>query len=301
MRRLTAALLLVCLLLVCLLLGGCAAQEAAPAPSPAAEAPASPLPTAPAHPYAPLRVYFDGLLTGRGYVHSGAAFLAPETVCAFYGLACETALDAEGFTLSLPALTVRGKKGEAVFAADGRYLYAPEGWIEADGKLYLPADAIARIFGVTVTLSDDLARADVGSTGCRLLRGGEDYYSRTTQADDLFWLIHIIYAEAHHETLAGQIGVGSVVLNRVKSADFPDTIAAVVLDREHTLQFSPVGSGEVAAQPDETAELAAFLCLEGYNTVGDSLYFVNPERGDASWFDRSLTRVCAIGSHTFYK
>ena len=287
MRRLTAALLLVCLLLVCLLLGGCAAQEAAPAPSPAAEATASPLPTAPAHPYAPLRVYFDGLLTGRGYVHSGAAFLAPETVCAFYGLACETALDAEGFTLSLPALTVRGKKGEAVFAADGRYLYAPEGWIEADGKLYLPADAIARIFGVGVIT--------------HLLMREEDYYSRTTQADDLFWLIHIIYAEAHHETLAGQIGVGSVVLNRVKSADFPDTIAAVVLDREHTLQFSPVGSGEVAAQPDETAELAAFLCLEGYNTVGDSLYFVNPERGDASWFDRSLTRVCAIGSHTFYK
>lgn len=290
------------LLLIVLLLCGCGAEETPPAPSPAAaETAAVALPEAPAHAFEPLRVYFDGLLSARGAMRNGVAYLAPETVCAYYDLSCETAWEEDGFTLRLPGLDVVGRKDLPYFIADGRYLYAPEGWIEEEGRLYLPADAIERLFGLTVELSDDLARADVGSTGYRLLRGGEGYYERTTQADDLFWLIHIIYAEAHHESLAGQIGVGNVVLNRVKSDDFPATIMAVVLDREHTLQFSPVGTGEVTAVPDETAQIAAYLCLEGYNTAGDSLYFVNPERGDPSWFDRSLTRVCTIGSHQFYK
>ena len=75
----------------------------------------------------------------------------------------------------------------------------------------------------------------------------------------------------------------------------------MVLDREHTLQFEPVGTGEVTAVPDEEAEIAAYLCLEGYNTVGDSLYFVNPARGDASWFERALTKVCVIDDLHFYR
>lgn len=291
------------LLIVCLLLCGCGSAqnsgEPAPVQTPPSAAPSAPLPTAPVHPYEPLRVCFDGLLTDRGYVRNGVFYLSPETVCAYYGMDCETMLSGEGFTLRLPALTVTGEASLPWFEADGRYLYAPEGWIEEDGRLYLPADAIERLFGLTVTAEG--SRAEVGSTGYRLLRGGEDYYARTTQADDLFWLTHIIYAEAHHESLACQIGVGNVVLNRVKSPDFPATIMAVVLDREHTLQFEPVGTGEVTAQPDEMAEIAAYLCLEGYNTVDGSLYFVNPERGDPSWFERALTKVCTIDHLHFYK
>ena len=294
------------LLILCLLLCGCAGARQGEAPSPSyparsGESPSAPLPTAAAHPYDPLRVYFDGLLTDRGYVREGVAYLAPETVCAYYGLDCETECSGDAFTLKIAGLTVTGDAALPYFRADGRYLYAPEGWLEADDRLCLPADAIEHLFGLRVEVSEDLARAEVGSTGCRLLRGGEDYYARTTQADDLYWLIHIIYAEARHESLACRIGVGNVVLNRVKSADFPATIMAVVLDREHTLQFEPVGTGEVTAVPDEEAEIAAYLCLEGYNTAGDSLYFVNPDRGDASWFERALTKVCVIDDLHFYR
>ena len=295
-----AALLLLAL---CLLLGGCAAEQRnplPPAPAPETAESVSP-PPAPTHPYEPLRVYIDGLLTDRGYVRNGRAYLSPETVCAYYGLESGTALTGEGFTLTVGALTAEGRKDRPWLLADGRYLYAPEGWVEADGRLYLPADAIERLFGLSVTLSEDLRTAELGSTGCRLLSGGEDYYERTTQADDLYWLIHLIYAEAHHESLEGQIGVGNVVLNRVADDRFPATIMAVVLDREHTIQFAPVGSGAIVAEPDENARIAAYLCLEGYNTAGDSLYFVNPARGDPGWFIRDLTPVCVIGSHHFYK
>ena len=293
------------LLILCLLLCGCGQTggrtEPSPEPEPRTISSPAPLPTAAAPPYDPLRVYFDGLLTDRGYVRNGAAYLAPETVCAYYGLDCESKVSEDAFTLPTGALTVTGDAALPYFRADGRYLYAPEGWIEAEGRLYLPVDAIEHLFGLSVEVSENPARAEVGSTGCRLLRGGEDYYARTTQADDLYWLIHIIYAEARHESLACRIGVGNVVLNRVKSGDFPATIMAVVLDREHTLQFEPVGTGEVTAVPDEEAEIAAYLCLEGYNTAGESLYFVNPARGDASWFERALTKVCVIDDLHFYK
>ncbi len=299
--------LLPLLLALCLLLGGCAAarESLAPAgsPAPAPTAEPSPLVLAPApeHPYRPLPVYIDGLLTLRGYLRGGTAYLPPESLCAHFGIVAETRWDGSSFTLRLPGLDVVGQDGLPYVTADGRYLYTPDGWFQADGLLYLPADAVERLLGLTVTLADDLSRAELIGAGCRLLRGGEDYYARTTQADDLFWLIHIIYSEAHHESLAGQIGVGNVVLNRVASDEFPATIMAVVLDREHTLQFSPVGSGEVVAAPDENAEIAAYLCLEGYKTAGDALYFVNPERGDPSWFASTLTPVCTIGSHQFYR
>ena len=158
---------------------------------------------------------------------------------------------------------------------------------------------------VVVKMASDLLDHWVGKTE-KAIRAAfeeaeEDYYVRTTQADDLYWLIHIIYAEAHHESLAGQIGVGNVVLNRVANDEFPATIMAVVLDREHTIQFTPVGTGAVTAEPDEKATIAAYLCLEGFNTAGDALYFVNPVRGDASWFVSDLTKVCTIGNHVFYK
>ena len=302
MRRLLPLLLALCLLLAaCGTARTATVPPAAPEPTPTAEPSPPALSPAPAHPYEPLPVYVDGLLTMRGYLRCGAAYLPPEAVCMYYGIGCETSWDGNDFILRLPGLDAAGRDGEPYITADGRYLYTPEGWFKADGALYLPADAVERLFGVTVTLAEDGSRADLSGTGYRLLRGGEDYYTRTTQADDLYWLIHIIYSEAHHESLAGQIGVGNVVLNRVASDDFPATIMAVVLDREHTLQFSPVGTGEVAAAPDESAEIAACLCLEGYKTAGDALYFVNPERGDPTWFARTLTPVCTIGHHQFYK
>lgn len=302
MRRLPPLLLALCLLLAaCGTARESPAPSAATAPSPTAEPAPAVFSPAPEHPYEPLPVYVDGLLTMRGYVRDGAAYLPPEAVCVYYGIGFETLWEDNSFTMRLQGLDVVGRDGLPYLTADGRYLYTPDGWFQADESLYLPADAVERLLGVTVTLADDCSRADMSGAGFRLLHGGEDYYARTTQADDLYWLIHIIYAEAHHESLAGQIGVGNVVLNRVASDDFPATIMAVVLDREHTLQFSPVGTGEVTAVPDESAEIAAYLCLEGYRTAGDALYFVNPERGDPSWFERTLTPVCSIDHHQFYK
>lgn len=298
MRRLAALLLL-----LALLLGGCAAAPEAPA-APEGETASPRQPEAPqrrSHDELPaVRVYFDGLLADRGYLVDGTLFLACDALCAARELPLDGEADEARFSLSLPGLSVSGQAGEEIFRADSRYLYEPAGWLTADRRICLPFDAVEKLFNVRVTLSDDGTRADVDTTAFRLLEGGEDYYEKHYSVDDLYWLSHIIHAESWQQPLAGQIGVGNVVLNRVRHEEFPDSIMDVVLDREHAVQFEPVLTGGVRERPDEQSLIAAYLCLEGYNTVGDSLFFVNPDKGSSYWFDTDRDFVVKIGDHQFY-
>ena len=74
----------------------------------------------------------------------------------------------------------------------------------------------------------------------------------------------------------GKIAVGNVVLNRVKSSSFPNSVKEVVFDDRYAIQFEPVANGTVYDRPTESALLAAKLCLEGAGAAGDSLYFFAP-------------------------
>ena len=94
----------------------------------------------------------------------------------------------------------------------------------------------------------------------------------------MYWLSRIICAEAGGESLAGQVAVGNVVLNRVDSDEFPNTIHEVIFDRKHAVQFEPVSNGTVYNEPTETSVQAAKLALQGVNTAGKSLYFFNMDR-----------------------
>ena len=100
--------------------------------------------------------------------------------------------------------------------------------------------------------------------------------------------------------MEGRIGVGAVVLNRVESDKYPNTIYEVIFDNHIVYQFEPVLRGTVYAEPDVLSVIAAYLALEGFNTVGESMYFVNPDLADDTWFRTSLTLVATIGDHDFY-
>ena len=68
----------------------------------------------------------------------------------------------------------------------------------------------------------------------------------------------------------------------------------------YTRQFTPVDNGSIYNTPSSEAVRAAQLCLEGVNTVGKSLFFLNPSIADASWFNSALTYYTTIGGHAFY-
>ena len=245
-------------------------------------------------------VYIDRLLSARAYVSGEAVFLPPEAVCAAAGLSMSWSEDNGTLTLSVPGAVLTGHKDDGYFEADGRYIYAPDGWLVKGDVLYLPSDAVERLFGVKINVSEKRDRLELSTDKLAVISGGANYYELNYDAELLYWLPQIINAEAKFEPLAGQIGVGNVVMNRLRSPDFPDTIFEVIYDTEHTVQFEPISTGGIFQEPTEQATIAAYLCLEGYSTVGGSLYFVNPEFG-SGWFDSSLELVETVGHHNFYK
>ena len=245
-------------------------------------------------------VYIDGLLSARAYVSGEAVFLPPEAVCAAARLSMSWSEDNGTLTLSVPGAVLTGHKDDGYFEADRRYIYAPDGWLVKGDVLYLPSDAVERLFGVKINVSEKRDRLELSTDKLAVISGGANYYELNYDAELLYWLPQIINAEAKFEPLAGQIGVGNVVMNRLRSPDFPDTIFEVIYDTEHTVQFEPISTGGIFQEPTEQATIAAYLCLEGYSTVGGSLYFVNPDYG-SGWFDSSLELVETIGHHNFYK
>ncbi len=246
------------------------------------------------------RVYIGGLLSGRAFIKNGTAYLALADIGEMYGVDISVDLTADGFTASAPGLELSAARDAGYAEANYRYIYLPRGYITCGDDVYLPLDAITRIFSLKGELTDK-GTVEFSTTQARMISGGEDYYATHFSADELYWLPHIAYVEALEEPLAGIMGVVSVVLNRVKDDDFPDTIFEVLYDSRTTVQFTPAATGSMHGKPTELYYIAAYLVLEGYNTVGESIYFVNPENNGNYWFRENRTYVTTIGDHEFYK
>jgi N-acetylmuramoyl-L-alanine amidase len=118
----------------------------------------------------------------------------------------------------------------------------------------------------------------------------------TTQ--DSYLLAQLIRAEAQGESFEGQVAVGAVVLNRLRDPRFPKTISGVIYDQ---WQFEPVTNGTINQAPDASARKAADAALTGWDPTGGALYFYNPDKVNDSYFTSSLTYVCLIGNHVYYK
>ena len=132
--------------------------------------------------------------------------------------------------------------------------------------------------------------------------GGAAVTSRDASHDaaDLYWLSRIISAESRGESLHGQIAVGNVVLNRVESPDFPDTIPGVIFDRVDGVQFEPVKNGTVYDTPTAQSVEAARRALDGETVIGDALYFYAPALSQGVWINANRTYAQTIGCHRFY-
>ncbi|SCY01755.1 cell wall hydrolase [Alkaliphilus peptidifermentans] len=136
--------------------------------------------------------------------------------------------------------------------------------------------------------------APVGETSPPISRG-------TVRDDDLYWLSRIIHAEAQGEPYKGKVAVGNVVLNRVKSDEFPNSIYGVVFDKQHGYtQFSPVIDGTIYNTPNSESIEAAKEALNGAKPVGDVLYFLNPRKSTNFWIVENRKFFTTIADHDFY-
>ena len=126
--------------------------------------------------------------------------------------------------------------------------------------------------------------------------------SKDYNSNDVYWLSRIIEAEARGESYKGKVAVGNVILNRVKSKDFPNTIYNVIFEYFGNIpQFSPVQEGTIYNTPSKESINAAKDAINGYKPVGDATYFFNPNKAAGSWIVKNKSYVSTIGGHAFYR
>ena len=112
---------------------------------------------------------------------------------------------------------------------------------------------------------------------------------------DVYLLAKTIHAEGRGEPYTGQVAIGAVILNRVRSSDFPNTVSGVVYQKH---AFTAVSDGQINLTPNETAMRAARDAINGWDPTGGALYYYNPAVATSAWiFDRQTVTV--IGKHVF--
>ena len=119
----------------------------------------------------------------------------------------------------------------------------------------------------------------------------------TASTSNLNLLSRLVYSEARGEPYTGQVAVAAVVLNRVSSSAFPNTIAGVIYQSG---AFDAVSDGQINLKPDNTATKAAQDALNGWDPSYGAIYYFNPNTATSAWiWSRPLTVV--IGNHRFCK
>lgn len=191
---------------------------------------------------------------------------------------------------SARAATHQVVRGESLFLISRQYGIAVEELRRANN---LTSDQIlvGQILNLPQGAQPQRAVARVASRGSDASRFTEN---------DIYWLAKIIHAEARGESYEGQVAVGAVVLNRVRSPLFPNTIYGVIFEKSQGryYQFSPVLDGSINLEPNQSARNAARDAINGWDPSGGALYFYNPATSTNRWIF-SLPVIKKIGKHVF--
>ena len=174
-------------------------------------------------------------------------------------------------------------------AADGRYgektrdavlWFQKKNGLQQDGKV---GDDTAAALGVTLSGSSSPKAAPASSSSAKIISADHRLLSK------------LVYAEARGEPYKGQVAVAAVVLNRVASSSFPNTISGVVYQRN---AFTCVNNGSINNTPDSSCIRAALDALNGWDPTGGCLYYYNPRTAVDDWIRTRPTKT-VIGRHSF--
>ena len=229
---------------------------------------------------------------GVAAVEQGVTYVSLRTVAEQLDADAQVSWENGRAVVRSDGLELTAVPGERWIISNGKYLYIPGGVKVESGRTLVPIRALAEAFGTHV-------RWD-GEHQTIFVEGAVAPPQGQYDEDALYWLSRIISAESRGESLEGQIAVGNVVLNRVEDVDFPNTIYGVIFDDRWGGQFEPVRNGTVYQDPTDLSVIAAKLCLGGASIVGESLYFLDPDKAGNLWTVYNRPYLMTIGVHDFY-
>lgn len=185
-----------------------------------------------------------------------------------------------------------GSSGENVLKAQKRLIQYGYLSGEADGKYGEETRDAVRLFqrrnGLTV--DGKIGSATAAALGITLSGASSSVSS------DQYLLARLIYAEARGESYKGKVAVGAVVLNRVRSSSFPNTISGVIYQSG---AFECVSNGSINLTPDSDSLRAAREAMNGWDPTGGCLYFYNAKTVASSSWIKTRTVKTVIGNHSF--
>ncbi|WP_229717870.1 spore cortex-lytic enzyme [Thalassobacillus devorans] len=115
--------------------------------------------------------------------------------------------------------------------------------------------------------------------------------------NDIQLMANAVYGEARGEPYVGQVAVAAVILNRVNSTTFPNTVAGVIFEPR---AFTAVADGQIWLTPNETAKRAVMDAINGWDPSSEAIYYFNPDTATSGWI-WSRPQIKKIGKHIFAK
>jgi N-acetylmuramoyl-L-alanine amidase len=115
--------------------------------------------------------------------------------------------------------------------------------------------------------------------------------------NDIQLMANAVYGEARGEPYIGQVAIAAVILNRLNSPTFPDTVSGVIFE---PLAFTAVADGQIWLTPNEQAKKAVIDAINGYDPTGNATYYFNPDTATSKWI-WGRPQIKRIGKHIFCK
>ncbi|MCM3566767.1 spore cortex-lytic enzyme [Neobacillus mesonae] len=115
--------------------------------------------------------------------------------------------------------------------------------------------------------------------------------------NDIQLIANAVHGESRGEPYIGQVAVAAVILNRVNSSSFPNTVSGVIFEPG---AFTAVADGQIWLTPNETSKKAVIDAINGWDPTGEALYYFNPATATSSWI-WSRPQIKKIGKHIFCK
>ena len=248
----------------------------------------------------PISIYVNEkeISTDSGsFIKDGTTYIPVRAICNALGVT-----DIE-WDNSLKKATIRGYSklefyiGKNYAYVNGERKEMPQAAIIKNGRTMIPLRFFAENSDADVEWDKILYAVKISKDGVSV---PVKYRANNYSYDDVLWLSRIVHAESQGEPVIGQIGVANVVLNRLKSADYPNTMYGVIFDRNHGVQFQPVANGAIYNTPSLKSVYSAKRAVYGENYVGNSLYFLNKKIATNFWIVNNRKYYTTINNHSFY-
>ena len=214
-------------------------------------------------------------------------------ICRLFAIAAAVLLLAESAATALGAVAW-GDRGEDVRQIQEKlrqygYMTAP-----ADGIFGADTYAAVLYFQRKNGLKADgvVGSATAAALGVRLTNAAP----AVSQAEsEVYMLARLVHGEARGEPYVGKVAVAAVVLNRVRSAAFPNTVSGVIYQAG---AFDCVKDGQIYLTPDSDSLRAARDAMNGWDPTGGCVYYYNPSTATSAWIWSREVRL-VIGQHRF--